>query len=156
MHRHVLTGLFRQLHRKNAVMWCHPKDRTHPCCHSSRWEPGNVVLKINPSNTNNIHLISWIVQSSERQKKNIYNQCHYICWEYWPNLMICLFLPIEWAIIANSRYHNHLVGCELPNLVKHRKVELLLENHILESINFDVQAKIHSTLCFSCVVCFGQ
>ncbi len=69
MHRHVLTGLFRQLHRKNAVMWCHPKDRTHPCCHSSRWEPGNVVLKINPSNTNNIHLICWIVQSSERQKK---------------------------------------------------------------------------------------
>lgn len=71
MHRHVLTDLFRQLHRKNAVMWCHPKDRTHPCCHSSGWEPGNVVFKINPSNTNNIHLIGWIVQSSERQKKKI-------------------------------------------------------------------------------------
>ena len=45
---------------------------TNPCCHSSWRKSCDVIFKINPANTNDIHLIGRIVQSS-KTKRNEFN-----------------------------------------------------------------------------------
>lgn len=41
---------------------------THPRGHASGGEPGNVVLKVNASNPNHVHLVCWVVQGTERER----------------------------------------------------------------------------------------
>lgn len=41
---------------------------THPGRHAPGRKPGNVVLKVDPSNPDHVHLVCWVVQSPEGKK----------------------------------------------------------------------------------------
>lgn len=45
---------------------------SHPGCHASGGESGNVVFKVNPSNTDHVHLVCWVVQSAEKDRDGAY------------------------------------------------------------------------------------
>lgn len=37
---------------------------SHPGCHASGGKSSDVVFKVNPSNTDHVHLVCWVVQSA--------------------------------------------------------------------------------------------
>ena len=39
---------------------------SYPCCHTAGGERGKTILIVNPTDTNNIHHIGWIIKSSTR------------------------------------------------------------------------------------------
>lgn len=41
---------------------------THPGGHASGGKPGNIVLKVNPSHPDHVHLVCWVVQGADRKK----------------------------------------------------------------------------------------
>lgn len=41
---------------------------THPGGHASRRKPGDVVLKVDSANSDDVHLVCWVVQGAKRQK----------------------------------------------------------------------------------------
>lgn len=41
---------------------------THPRGHASGGKPGDVVLKVDASNPDHVHLVCWVVQGTEREK----------------------------------------------------------------------------------------
>jgi hypothetical protein len=44
---------------------------TYPSGHPPGGEPGNVVLKINPTDPNHIHLIRWVVEGARIHRDKV-------------------------------------------------------------------------------------
>lgn len=46
---------------------------THPGGHASGGKPGDVVLKVDSSNPDHVHLVCWVVQGAERKKLTLFH-----------------------------------------------------------------------------------